>query len=669
MRCSTLAFFCLLSPWLEAATFHVAPAGNDAWSGRRAEANLTLTDGPFATLPVALKAARAAHRTAPGEPVTIELAENMLVELAEPIVFTPEDSGLTIQVAPGARSMLSGGTRIAGWQRSPTNASLWQVTLPAVRDGKWYFRQLFVDGERAQRARTPNSGFFRARARLGEKSPIEVPFQAGDIRPAWTNGAEFIMLMKWTSLQVPIRSVDATANVATLPGGPRGVWMDEPDARYWVENTPDALDQSGEWFLDRRSGVLSYLADREFDPNRARIVAPRLEELVRWQGDEKTQRAITNITLRGLIFSDADYDLPPEGRIDSQAASQTRGNLRAEFATGCTVEDCVLENLGGYGLELGRGCQHWRVSGNEFRGLGAGGVRIGEQVELNPTAFTACHSHLIADNELHALGRLMPPACGIIIFQSGTNRIAHNHIHDLFYTGISVGWNWGYRDTPCHANVIEFNHVHDVGQGRLSDMGGIYTLGPQPGTVIRNNLFHDIVSYDYGGWGLYTDEGSSGILLENNVVYRCKSAGFHQHYGRDNVVRNNLFAFNVEHSVMRTRAEPHRSFRFTNNVVIADSGALLGSDWSGTTNNFLSDGNLWFDLRNGTDTTKYSFAGQPWSAWLARGQDAASRLADPGLVDPKRPEKGLRPGSPADALGFKAIDMKTVGVRPQGQRD
>jgi len=414
MRNSALVLLGLLSCWAQAATFYVAPGGNDGWSGRRAKATFFRKDGPFATLPAAVKAARAAHRASPGEPVVIELADGRF-ELAEPLIFTPEDSGLTVQAAAGAKPVLSGGTRLTGWRHSATNAALWQVTLPAVRSGQWYFRQLFVNGERAQRARTPNEGFLRARARLGDKSPIEVPFKPGDIRPAWTNGAEFIMLMKWTSLQVPVRSVDSEANIATLPGGPRGDWMDEPDARYWIENTPDALDQPGEWFLDRNSGVLSYLGAAGFDPNRAVIVAPRLDELVRWQGDAKTQRAVTHVTLRGLTFCDADYDLPPQGRIDSQAASQTHGNLRAEFATGCTVTDCVLENLGGYGLELGRGCQHWRVSGSEFHSLGAGGIRLGEPGELHPSAFEACHSHIVADNELYALGRLMPPACGIII--------------------------------------------------------------------------------------------------------------------------------------------------------------------------------------------------------------------------------------------------------------
>ena len=231
-----------------------------------------------------------------------------------------------------------------------------------------------------------------------------------------------------------------------------------------------------------------------------------------------------------------------------------------------------------------------------------------------------------------------------------------------------MGWNWGYQSTPCRENIIEFNHVHDVGQGRLSDMGGIYTLGPQPGTVIRNNLFHDITSYTYGGWGLYTDEGSNGILLENNVAFRCKDAGFHQHYGSSNVVRNNLLAFNRNHSVMRSRAEPHLSFWFTNNVVIADSGTLLGSNWQGTPTNYFMAGNVWFDTRSATNAAAHRFAGKTFEAWQKTGQDAGSLLADPLLKDPQRPQLGLKPESPAFKIGFKQIDMSTVGPRPKALR-
>src|SRR4029079_3344744 len=184
-----------------------------------------------------------------------------------------------------------------------------------------------------------------------------------------------------------------------------------------------------------------------------------------------------------------------------------------------------------------------------------------------------------SDNSIRALGRVYSPAIGVLILQSANNRVVHNEISDLYYTAVSICWTWGYRASPCSNNIVEFNHMHHIGQDMLSDMGAVYTLGIQRGTVIRNNLIHDVSAFTYGGWGLYPDEGSTDIVWENNVVYRCKSAGLHQHYGRDNIIRNNIFAFNREHQLMRTREEAHLSFIFTNNIVLYNSGALLGSNW------------------------------------------------------------------------------------------
>jgi parallel beta-helix repeat protein len=196
----------------------------------------------------------------------------------------------------------------------------------------------------------------------------------------------------------------------------------------------------------------------------------------------------------------------------------------------------------------------------------------------------------------------------------------------------------------------------------LSDMGGIYTLGEQPGTRIRNNLIHDIASFTYGGWGIYPDEGSSEMLIENNIVYHCKSAGFHQHYGRENVVRNNVWAYNRENQLMRTRVEPHISFIFERNIVYFDQGRLLGSNWTG--DQFTMKGNLYFDTRG----SGIRFAEKSFAEWQAGGQDKDSVIADPLFVNAGNFDFRLRADSPALKMGFQQIDMSTVGPRvPAGQ--
>ena len=328
----------------------------------------------------------------------------------------------------------------------------------------------------------------------------------------------------------------------------------------------------------------------------------------------------------------------------------------------CVIEECVIENAGGYALDLGEGCHRWRVVGNSLRHSGAGGVRIGETRPANPAGEIT-----FTDNEIAHYGRLHAAGVGVLVLHCGKNRIAHNHIHDGYYTGISVGWTWGYAESPCRENIIEFNHVHTIGQGRLSDMGGIYTLGPQPGTVIRSNYFHDVVSHDYGGWGLYTDEGSSGIVLENNVVARCKSAGFHQHYGRDNIIRNNVFAWNREHSLMRSREEAHNSFTFERNIVVADSGTLLGSYWAN--DHFTMDRNCYWDTRHGASTGAYQFAGASWPQWQGRGHDLHSIIQDPGVASTGFPAP--QNAAAAQAIGFQIAQWPTpaqIGPRPREAR-
>jgi len=608
------------------------------------------TGGPVKTLAEARAAARAIHKQTPDATVRIEIGGGTY-RLAETLVLGPEDSNTVWEAAPGQRVVVSGGRVIGGWSKGQGN--LW--TAPA---GEPYFRQLFISGRRAQRARTPNFGFFRIDGPSPQEGPFKLKYRGAGIKPEWAGtDAEVIALLAWADIRMPIVSMDPAAHIATLAGDPRKSNR-EADARYYIENTPDSLDTPGEWYLDRKTGVVSYRPLGGEDLTKEEVVAPALTRLVSLEGRPEKGELVRRVVFRGIHFAHADWSMGPRGYADTQSSVMTAQTaFEAVGAEECAIERCVFRQIGGYAVWFGRGSKKNRVAGNEIADAGGGGVKIGETVQ-RPNDAERNWEHVVSDNHIHDIGLVFPPAVGVWVGQSSRNVIAHNHIHDLYYTAISVGWTWGYGPNQCNGNIIEYNHLHSIGKDMLSDMGGIYTLGMQPGTVLRNNLIHDISSFTYGGWGIYPDEGSTGMVIENNVVYRCKSAGFHQHYGRENIVRNNIFALNRENQLMRTRAEPHLSFTFTGNIVYFDQGRLLGSNWTGE--QFKMERNLYFDARS----DGIRFAGRSFDEWRAAGQDRESIAADPLFVNPANFDFRLRPGSPAAKIGFRPIDLSTVGPRP-----
>jgi parallel beta-helix repeat protein len=635
-------------------------------------------EGPIKTLAEAREKARAAHQGGAAVPpggITIRLHAGAY-QLAEPLVLTPEDSNTVWEAAPGQRVVISGGRAIRGWQKSPRGPT-W--TAPA---GEPYFRQLFISGRRAQRARTPNFGFFRIDGPSSQDKPFLLKYRGNDIKPEWARAGdvEVVALLAWADLRMPIVSVDEASHSARLTLDPRPSNR-ENDARYWIENAPDALDYPGEWYLDRQAGAVSYWPLPGEDLTKEEVIAPALVQLVRLEGAPERGELVRRVTFRNLEFAYTEWTMPAKGYADMQASILTAPTaFEAVGAEECAIEHCAFRQIGGYAIWFGRGSKRNRVVANEIWDAGGGGVKIGEVVRRTNPAEQAAEN-LVADNHIHNLGQVFPPAVGVWIGQSSRNTVSHNHIHDLYYTAVSVGWTWGYGPHLGQGNIVEFNHLHHVGQEMLSDMGGIYTLGIQPGSVLRNNLIHDVAAFVYGGWGIYPDEGTSEMLIENNVVYNCKNAGFHQHYGRENMVRNNIFAFNGQFELMRSRSEPHVSFTFERNIVYFDGGRLLGGNWSpapapnprqipgsnydsrnppsiaGPTYKF--DRNLYYDLR-GPDIR---FAGRSFKEWQEAGQDAQSKIADPLFVNPANFDFRLRPGSPALAMGFQQIDLSVVGPR------
>jgi hypothetical protein len=648
-----LVLLCALAT--QAKPFFVATNGNDSWSGHAASPSRNGKDGPLATFAEALKRVRAEKK--PGE---IVLRDGVHV-LAEPITLTAADSGLTVSAYRNETPTISGQTVITNWQRVEGSTNLWHAEV-ADEVKAWNPRELFVNNYRRQRARTPNDGFSRLVGNMVDGQTNKVRYANNDINSDWAKSgeAELVALQLWAGSRNRIVAVDTNSHVVTL-GGQAITENKEDNGRYFIENTRDGLDKPGEWFFDSKAGEILYWPQAGEDLTKARVTVPHLSELFVLKGTKYAP--VHNITFKDLTFADTDWRLATNGYCDVQAAVHIPGVVRAEFANNCTIDKCEFTRLGNYAVDFEGGCQSNKVVGCVMHDIGAGGVRIGETKRKSAFANPTGHNK-ITDNHIHHIGLIYPPAVGIILFQTAGNHVAHNHIHDTYYTAISVGWSWGYEPTPTGTNIIEFNHLHDIGQKMLSDMGGIYTLGLEHGTVLRNNLIHGVMSFAYGGWGLYTDEGTTDEILENNIVYRCGSANFHQHYGKENIIRNNIFALGVDAQLARTRPEEHVSFFFTNNIVYYDSGSLFTGNWSG---NVVVDHNLYFDKRADGATGPIQDK-MTWDAWKKLRHDSNSVFADPLFVAPDKNNFTLKKDSPALKLGFKPIDMRDGGVRKKFAR-
>lgn len=651
--------------------FYVAPSGNDAWSGKLAKTNGIMKDGPFATIRRAIEAVRQLKGKGKMEKPVFVYVRGGRYFLSEPIVFAPEDSGspnapIIYAAYPGEIPVLSGGQLITNWKRD--ERGLFTALLPQVHEGKWNFRQLFINNERRYRARTPDTGYYQISELPGvdTNTNYQTPannfrFAPGHITSRWTNltDVEVVVLHYWVDTHLPILSVDDIARIVTFSRNSRRrlteSFRGSTYARFYVDNVYEKLDKPGKWYLNRKTGVLSYMPKQGENLSRAEVIAPRLTYLMSFDGQPENNKFIEYIQLRGLTFSHNEWELPANDAGDVQGANMVPGTITAQGLHNSQIENCTFKNLGTYAIELGNGCVNNSINGNEIEHMGAGGIKIGGG-DANSSILIQTSDNQVTNNHIHHIGEIFHGGIGILLTHSGHNRIAHNEIYNTYYTGIATGWVWGYKSSVSIKNTIEYNYIHNIGQGLLNDMGGIYLLGPAEGTEVRNNLVCDINAYAFGGWGLYTDEGSTGILLENNIVYRTSHGGYNHHYGRDNIVRNNIFAFGQKQQITRIKDEDHIGFTFERNIVYWNDGPLLSRNWQG--DGYRFNRNLYFKR----DGTPIQFGEWSFAEWQAKGQDKEGLIADPMFVDPPNGNFGLKRGSPALKLGFHPIDTSEIGL-------
>lgn len=669
---------------------YVSILGNDNWTGFLPDPNKTGTDGPVATIEKARDIIREIKNMGGLDgPVNVNIRGGRY-SLKTPLIFKPNDSApVSYRAYPGEQPVIHGGKQIKEWtEETLTDSAIkcWVADIPEVKDGKWYFRQLFVNGIRRQRAGFPKNGFYNIENVPDlEANPWIEYWEGQDVFIAseghfekWRNinDIEIVVLHKWIEERIPVKSFDEESRTITLTRKSTMALNDDfagKFARYYIDNVFEALREPGEWYLDRKAGKLYYIPFPDEEPGTVEIFAPCITQLLKIEGDPDNDKYVEFLNFEGLIFEYSDWDLKNKPSV--QGAYTIPGVIKMEGSRFCVIKDCKIRHGGFYGLEISNGCRGNRITGNKIYDMGGGGIKInGSDKEGPKTGLTG--NNTILDNHIHSAGRVFYSACGILSMHSFGNNISNNHIHDLYYSGISCGWVWGYDENISKNNRIEKNHIHDIGFGLLSDMGGIYILGVQPGTVVQGNIVYNIEQYCYGGWGIYTDEGSSHIIIENNICYNTGSQCFHQHYGRENTIRNNIFAFGKEGIVALSRIEEHLSFTLERNIFITKGPPIIVSSsvenfkkkglisdlnifWSITDNLAAAGGWGNLDIKDNTAIQ----SGISIEEWKAMSYDAYSICADPKLKDIMNFNFILEADSPAFSLGFKQIDVSEVGPR------
>ncbi|MFT5130099.1 MAG: hypothetical protein ACI8W8_003728, partial [Rhodothermales bacterium] len=441
--------------------------------------------------------------------------------------------------------------------------------------------EFFVNGQPATRARHPNTGYLRVE-KVGADRRTGFTFRADDLPVGDYAGAELLFLHDWSSSRVSIAAVDhATRQLTTRhPVGPSAAHyaMDnfEKQPRYAISGAGFLLDSPGEWQQD--GATLTY-APREGDiAGEARAVIPQARQLI-------LARNAANIRFQGITFAHTAWPLPERGHAGRQAswfedrADDAIQRLQPiasalDFADSerCELRNCELRNLGGGGVIFGKGCLGNRVLNCELRSIGANGIGVGSESDAKAASSTVIDGCLIED-----CGRRFLGAVGIWIGIASDTRITHCELRNLPYTGISLGWRWwspGARPHPvpsaARGSYIAYNHIHHVLQS-LSDGGGIYTLGVQPGTVIRRNHIHHI-PVNLGraqSNGMFFDQGSGQLLVEENLLHDIERSPFRFHKGWFCELRNNWVVLSPQMKMVTYNDTKESRITLQNNASIA----------------------------------------------------------------------------------------------------
>ncbi|MBX3735076.1 MAG: right-handed parallel beta-helix repeat-containing protein [Candidatus Didemnitutus sp.] len=576
MKAACLAALALVGALVaEAGEIWVAPAGADTNAGT--------AEAPLATVSAALRKGREWRRLkdpAAADGVSVVLRGGTY-SLYEPILLRPEDSGTAtaptrIVAARDERPIVSGGVRVVDWRPADeTPAGLpaaarghvWVAPLPMFNGRALEFRQLWVTGRKAIRARTPN-GDAMERLTGWDRTARRAEFPASLALPEDLRGVEMILLQAWEIAVLRIKSRAVAGEVARVEfhdpesrvefehpwPQPPMPGKDGKNAAFFLANSIAYLDAPGEWFADLRAGVVYYWPRSGEDLAQAEVIAPALETLVRVAGT--LDRPVEHVTVEGVEFAHTTwlrpsllghvplqaglfmtdaYALKPKGTpdwrsLDNQAwLGRPPAAIEVSGARDVRLVDCTVRHAAANGIDLQSGVRDSAVEGCVGRDIGINGVMLGAFAE---GGFEAHLPYAPADDRavvsgIRVANNLIADCAnedwGGVAIIAGFVRdtaIEHNEVRDTSYTGISLGFGWTRTPNAMRNNRVHANLLRRVAT-RTADNAGIYTLSNQPGTIVSENVVEPIVMspfvHDPEHWFyLYTDEGSSFITVRDN---------------------------------------------------------------------------------------------------------------------------------------------------------
>lgn len=662
---SLFLFLFRLSGSAQEVKIYLSPTGNDSWTGT--------IEKPYATLQKARDVIRTMKAGGKfNKPVTV-LLHGGYYELPETFVLKPEDSGteqypITYMAYPGEKPVISGGKKItSGWKVYQDKIMV--CSLPAQIAGKVNFRQLFVDGERQVRARTPDDSYYKIDKKTEDLNNSQIRFREGDNK-TWRNikNSEVVLLNMTDESRLFISNVSLPGRLINFTGPRGGQTLGRGNSsyflflnRYYLENALDFLNRPKEWFLDFPAGKLYYWPASSIEKSEIRI--PVLKQLVRLEGQMKVKKYVQYITFSGLTFSDSEWSIPKQGypAFGDVGDIVLPSAITFDGTSYCVFKNNKIKNTGTYALEV-TGFAN-QITDNEISNTGGGGI-ITRNYEKIPNT--------ISFNLIYNCGQVFPAAVGIHV-DDGGGIISHNLIHDISHSGIYTRHKATLnqkveRRNQTQALLIEYNEIFKVMQ-KLNDGAGIFVQDSN--IIIRNNLVYDIVAPAGGapGRGISLGTGTRNALVENNLV-KGTMEGLHiGSANRNNRVVNNIFV-SSEEAMVKLNNETNRrneNVRITKNIFyFGNSDADIYNSSGDNSLPAEADNNVfWNPYRclllspaiRGVHDVDYI------ADWQKKGFDKHSLVIDPKFVDEKNNNYDLKRGSPAFKVGFKSIDISNVGIK------